>query len=62
MNAITCRSCTPKPTWATRRAPGLAGKEWANMVRLKDDGVPITGFTWYSLTDQVDWDTILREG
>jgi beta-glucosidase/6-phospho-beta-glucosidase/beta-galactosidase len=25
------------------------------------DGVPIVGFTWYSLTDQVDWDTALRE-
>ena len=36
-------------------------KEWANMVRLKYDGVPIIGFTWYSLTDQVDWDTALRE-
>jgi hypothetical protein len=23
--------------------------------------VPILGFTWYSLTDQVDWDTALRE-
>jgi hypothetical protein len=23
--------------------------------------VPIVGFTWYSLTDQVDWDTALRE-
>jgi beta-glucosidase/6-phospho-beta-glucosidase/beta-galactosidase len=31
------------------------------MVRLKEDGVPILGFTWYSLTDQVDWDTALRE-
>ena len=36
-------------------------KEWANMIRLKHDGVPIVGFTWYSLTDQVDWDTALRE-
>jgi beta-glucosidase/6-phospho-beta-glucosidase/beta-galactosidase len=31
------------------------------MYRLKEDGVPIVGFTWYSLTDQVDWDTALRE-
>jgi len=23
--------------------------------------VPIVGFTWFSLTDQVDWDTSLRE-
>lgn len=30
------------------------------MVRLKQDGVPIIGFTWYSLIDQVDWDTALR--
>lgn len=36
-------------------------KEWANMHRLKQDGVPIVGFTWYSLTDQIDWDTALRE-
>jgi beta-glucosidase/6-phospho-beta-glucosidase/beta-galactosidase len=36
-------------------------KEWANVLRVRNDGVPITGFTWYSLTDQVDWDTALRE-
>jgi hypothetical protein len=36
-------------------------KEWAQMVRLKQDGIPIVGFTWYSLTDQVDWDNALRE-
>jgi len=43
------------------RAPGWLRKEWANMLRLRQDGVPIIGFTWYSLTDQVDWDTALRE-
>ena len=36
-------------------------KEWANVLRIRNDGVPIVGFTWYSLTDQVDWDTALRE-
>ncbi|GAC1589864.1 MAG: family 1 glycosylhydrolase [Hymenobacter sp.] len=36
-------------------------KEWANVLRVRNDGVPIIGFTWYSLTDQVDWDTALRE-
>src|SRR5262249_46959036 len=45
----------------SERAPAWLWKEWANMVRLKDDGVPIIGFTWYSLTDQMDWDTSLRE-
>lgn len=36
-------------------------KEWANVHRLKQDGVPLIGFTWYSLQDQVDWDSGLRE-
>lgn len=36
-------------------------KEWANLYRFKQDGFPIVGFTWYSLLDQIDWDTALRE-
>jgi beta-glucosidase/6-phospho-beta-glucosidase/beta-galactosidase len=36
-------------------------KEWANVLRVRNNGVPIVGFTWYSLTDQVDWDVALRE-
>ncbi|MBW3560036.1 MAG: family 1 glycosylhydrolase [Proteobacteria bacterium] len=36
-------------------------KEWASVLRVRNDGVPMVGFTWYSLTDQVDWDTALRE-
>jgi hypothetical protein len=36
-------------------------KQWANVHRLKQDGVPIVGFTWYSLLHQVDWDSALRE-
>ena len=36
-------------------------KEWANVLRLRNVGIPTLGFTWYSLTDQVDWDTALRE-
>jgi beta-glucosidase/6-phospho-beta-glucosidase/beta-galactosidase len=36
-------------------------RQWANAYRLKQDGVPLIGFTWYSLIDQVDWDTALRE-
>ena len=35
-------------------------KEWANVLRVRNDGVPVVGFTWYSLTDQVDWDVALR--
>jgi beta-glucosidase len=36
-------------------------KQWANILRVRNTGVPIVGFTWYSLTDQVDWDIALRE-
>lgn len=36
-------------------------KQWQNVLRMRADGVPVLGFTWYSLTDQVDWDTALRE-
>jgi beta-glucosidase len=36
-------------------------KQWASVLRVRNDGIPIVGFTWYSLTHQVDWDTALRE-
>jgi beta-glucosidase len=34
---------------------------WNDAVELADDGLPIRGVCWYSLTDQVDWDTCLAE-
>jgi beta-glucosidase/6-phospho-beta-glucosidase/beta-galactosidase len=43
------------------KAPQWLYKEWSNLFRLRQDGIPLIGFTWYSLTDQVDWDTALRE-
>ncbi len=36
-------------------------KQWSGVMRLRQLGVPMLGFTWYSLTDHVDWDTALRE-
>ena len=36
-------------------------KQWSGILRLRQEGIPVLGFTWYSLTDQVDWDTALRE-
>lgn len=36
-------------------------KQWTNAYHLRQEGVPLLGFTWYSLIDQVDWDTALRE-
>jgi beta-glucosidase len=51
----------------TREGPGdgqqsvfWLWKQWANVLRLRNDGIPIVGFTWYSLVDQVDWDSALR--
>ncbi|TGE21823.1 glycosyl hydrolase family protein [Hymenobacter aquaticus] len=46
---------------AEPRAVEWLWRQWANAHRLKQDGVPLVGFTWYSLIDQVDWDTALRE-
>jgi beta-glucosidase len=42
-------------------AVGWLWRQWANVVMLRNAGVPIVGFTWYSVTDQVDWDSALRE-
>ncbi len=36
-------------------------KTWANIQMLRGMGVPICGMTWYSITDQIDWDVALRE-
>jgi beta-glucosidase len=36
-------------------------KTWTNIQQLRRDGIPICGMTWYSLTDQIDWDVALRE-
>lgn len=36
-------------------------KQWSNVYQLKQDGVPIIGFTWYSLIDQKDWDSKLTK-
>jgi len=35
-------------------------KQWANVLRVRNRGFPVVGFTWYSLTDQIDWNIALR--
>ncbi len=53
----------------TNRDQGPAGDEasawlqrqWTLLRGLMRAGVQTVGFTWYSLTDQVDWDIELRE-
>jgi beta-glucosidase/6-phospho-beta-glucosidase/beta-galactosidase len=42
-------------------APQWLWKQWANVLRMRRDGVPVLGFTWYSLGDQIDWDTQLAQ-
>lgn len=37
-------------------APGWLWRQWHNVQLIRQSGVPVTGFTWYSLQDQVDWD------
>ena len=41
------------------QAPAWLWKQWINVLRMRREGVPVLGFTWYSLTDQVDWDSAL---
>ena len=35
-------------------------EQWREVRGLIADGIPIHGFTWYSLTDQIDWQYALR--
>lgn len=43
------------------QAPIWLHKQWVGIMKMRRDGVPVLGFTWYSLIDQVDWDTQLGE-
>ncbi len=43
------------------RAPWWLAKEFFNVIHLRRQGVPVIGFTWYSLIDQVDWDSGLTQ-
>jgi beta-glucosidase len=36
-------------------------KQWTGLMGLRASGVPVVGFTWFSLGDQVDWCSALRE-
>lgn len=37
-------------------APRWLWRQWHNVGLLRGAGVPLVGFTWYSLTDQLDWE------
>jgi beta-glucosidase/6-phospho-beta-glucosidase/beta-galactosidase len=42
-------------------APNWLWKQWVNVLEVRRGGVPVLGFTWYSLLDQIDWDIQLAE-
>src|SRR3546814_18412918 len=42
-----------------RDGPRWLWRRWHKVQLLRKTGVPLVGFTWYSLTDQVDWDRAL---
>ena len=42
-------------------APRWLWRQWHNVQLLARDGVPLVGFTWYSLTDQIDWSIAMSE-
>jgi beta-glucosidase/6-phospho-beta-glucosidase/beta-galactosidase len=43
------------------RSTAWLRRTWHQARFLREQGVPVLGFTWYSLIDQVDWDIQLRE-
>jgi beta-glucosidase/6-phospho-beta-glucosidase/beta-galactosidase len=40
-------------------APGWLWRQFLNVQLLRSEGVPVLGFTWFSLIDQMDWDVAL---
>jgi beta-glucosidase/6-phospho-beta-glucosidase/beta-galactosidase len=44
----------------SRLAVDWLESQWNDVRALHADGIPVHGFTWYSLTDQVDWQHALR--
>ncbi len=52
---------TETNTFDAAAAPTWLWKQWVNVLQMRKDGVPVLGFTWYSLIDQIDWDTGLAQ-
>jgi beta-glucosidase/6-phospho-beta-glucosidase/beta-galactosidase len=44
----------------SRFAVGWLAEQWREILALRGAGIPVHGFTWYSLTDQMDWQHALR--
>lgn len=48
----TNRVCGPSVGWLR--------EQWEDVTWLRAANIPVRGFTWYSLTDQIDWQHALR--
>ncbi|HEX6125366.1 MAG TPA: family 1 glycosylhydrolase [Pyrinomonadaceae bacterium] len=46
---------TETNTADAEEAPNWLWRQWHNVRLIRQDGVPVVGFTWYSLLDQIDW-------
>jgi beta-glucosidase len=46
---------------APRHAESWLAEQFEDVLSLRREGIPVHGFTWYSLTDQMDWHLTLRE-
>jgi len=44
----------------SRLAVDWLHKQFNEVLALRASGIPVHGFTWYSLTDQIDWQHALR--
>ena len=42
-------------------APRWLWRQFINVRLMHSEGIPVLGFTWYSLTDQMDWDVALSD-
>jgi beta-glucosidase/6-phospho-beta-glucosidase/beta-galactosidase len=43
------------------QGPRWLWRQWHNVQLLHRSGVPLVGFTWYSLIDQIDWSIAMSE-
>jgi beta-glucosidase/6-phospho-beta-glucosidase/beta-galactosidase len=52
---------TETNTTDAAEAPNWLWRQWHNVQLIRQNGVPVVGFTWYSLQDQVDWNVGLSK-
>jgi beta-glucosidase/6-phospho-beta-glucosidase/beta-galactosidase len=52
---------TETNTGKAEDGPDWLWKTWHNLALLRSEGVPVIGYTWFSLQNQIDWDIRLQE-